>query len=447
MKTLKIYASSIAKLDSNVRTGGGTDDTKAIQGILDLAKEYGGVHLVMDGAALISRLFVHSNTTIECLNKDCGFFQIDNTDNSMLTNSNRDNYEIKTRNITLIGGTYNHNCANQAHDIKERGIMCAPDKYETSDKIFNICMEFYGVEHMLVRDVTIRDFRTFAFTVGCFKNITIENVWFELEHNMGGNQDGFHFWGPGQYLTVKNCGGTVSDDIMNIGPDERDKKSSITDVLVDGLFLDNAEQAVRLLSRGTGRLDRVTIRNVTGQYKSYGFFIDPWFVDDTSGNFGNILIENVDLKEQQHTYEWHPPILLSAAGNIESLTLKNFRIHNAYDDRTIFEFGLPNYKTRPENFDEYELLCEQKIQNIIIDGLDIIETEGEPEGKDYIRIYDKIDNMILRNIYVSKDQPANGRLLSFGSKGKIKNLITSQIHTTGLEKVIDNEEKIENHIK
>ena len=72
MKTPKFYASSIAKLDSNVITGGGTDDTNAIQGILDLAKEYGGVHLVMDGAALISRLFIHSNTTIECLNKDCG---------------------------------------------------------------------------------------------------------------------------------------------------------------------------------------------------------------------------------------------------------------------------------------------------------------------------------------------------------------------------------------
>lgn len=444
MRTRKIYASSVAKLDSDVRLGGGTDDTAAIQSILDLAEEYGGIHLIMDGAALISRLKIHSNTTIECMNRDCGFFQIDHTDNSMLTNYNWDNYEIKTRNITLIGGTYNHNCANQAHDSALTGNFCAPDKNDPNDKIFNLCIEFYGVEHLVVRDVTIRDFRTFAFTVGCFKNVTIENVWFELEHHMGGNQDGFHFWGPGQYLTVKNSGGKVSDDIMNIGPDERDKISSITDVLVDGLFLDDAEQAIRLLSRGTGRLDRVTIRNITGQYRSYGFYIDPWFVDDSAGNFGNILIENVDLKEHQNTYEYHPPVLVSVGGNIECLTLRNFRQHNAYDDRVIFEFGLPNYRTIPANYDEYEMPCEQKMGTIIIDGLDIIEQEGEPEGKNYIRVYDKIDNMILKNVYVMKDQKPNGKLLSFGRKGRIKNFITSEIHTSGLEKVIDEVHKIEN---
>ena len=38
-----------------------------------------------------------------------------------------------------------------------------------------------------------------------------------------------------------------------------------------------------------------------------------------------------------------------------------------------------------------------------------------------------------------KDQKPNGKLLSFGSKGRIKNLITSEIHTTGLESVIDKE--------
>ena len=439
MRVKKIYASSVAKLDSDVRRGGGTDDTAAIQGVLDLAEEYGGIHLIMDGAALISRLRVYSNTTIECMNKDCGFYQADNTDNSMLTNYNWDNYEIKTRNITLIGGTYNQNCIHQAHDSGYDMNFCAADRVNENNNVFNLCIEFYGVEHLKVRDVTIRDFRTFAFTVGCFKNVSIENVWFELEHHMNGNQDGFHFWGPGQYLTVRNCGGKVSDDIMNIGPDERDKKSSITDVLVDGLFLDDAEQAVRLLSRGNGRLDRVTIRNITGQYRSYGFYIDPWFDDDSAGNFGNILIENVDLKEHKNTYQYHPPVLLSAAGNIECLTLKNFRQHNAYDDRTIFEFGLPFYTTHPDNFDGYEMPCKQKIGTIIIDGLDIIEHEGEPEGNNYIRVYDTIDNFILRNVYVMKDQKPNGKLLSFGSKGRIKNLITSEIHTTGLESVIDKE--------
>lgn len=436
------YASEYAKLDSDVRLGGGTDDTAAIQSILDLAKEYGGIHLIMDGAALISRLKLYSNTTIECMNKDCGFYQIDNTDNSMLTNYNWDNYEIKTRNITLIGGTYNQNCIHQAHDSSYDENICAADRINDHNGVFNLCIEFYGVEHLNVRDITIRDFRTFAFTVGCFKNVMIENVWFELEHHMNGNQDGFHFWGPGQYLTVKNCGGKVSDDIMNIGPDERDKKSSITDVLVDGLFLDDAEQAVRLLSRGTGRLDRVTIRNVTGQYRSYGFYIDPWFDDNSVGNFGNIFIENVDLKEHKHTYEYHPPVLFSIAGNIECLTLKNIRHHNAYDNRTLVEIGLPFYSTHPWNYKEYEMPVKQNIDTIIIDGLTVTEKEGEPEDTNYITIYDEVENFILRNVFVVKKQNSNGNLIWFDQKGKINNLIASEIHTDGLKKIVSDESKI-----
>ena len=76
MSTVKtIYAGSVAKLDSNVFTGGGTDDTAALQAVLDTAKDNGGVHLIMDGAALVSGLVVFSGTTIEALNKNCGFFQ------------------------------------------------------------------------------------------------------------------------------------------------------------------------------------------------------------------------------------------------------------------------------------------------------------------------------------------------------------------------------------
>lgn len=121
MQTKIIYASSVAKLDSNVHTGGGTDNTAAIQAVLDMAKDGDGVHLIMDGAALISKIKLYSNTTIECLNKDCGFFQIPHTDDCMVTNAIWDDREIKTWNISLLGGTYNQNCRYQAHDNPHQG--------------------------------------------------------------------------------------------------------------------------------------------------------------------------------------------------------------------------------------------------------------------------------------------------------------------------------------
>lgn len=439
MRVKKIYASTIASLDSNIHTGGGTDDTEAIQNILNEAKDGNvGIHLIMDGAALISRICVYSNTTIECLNKECGFYQIDNTDSSMITNYNEKSYERHSKNITLIGGTYNQNCLHQSHDtVKPSPYMeFISVTHPAGAPYFNLCIEFFGIENLLVRDITVRAFRTFAFTVGNFRNVMLENVWFEMEHHMNGNQDGFHFWGPGQYLTVKNCGGSVSDDIMNIGPDECDKISSITDVLVDGLFLDDAEQAVRLLSCGKGRLDRVTIRNIIGQYRSYGFYIDPWFPKGGMGNFGNILIENVDLKEHKNTFTYHPPVLVSVGGNVECLTLKNIRHHDAIDSRTLFEFGLPFHTTHPGTIDTMDIQ-EQKIETIIIDGLTVTERDGEPEDTDYIRIYDNIENFVLKNVYILKKQKENGTLISFGKKGRIENLITSEIHTKGLKTLID----------
>ena len=65
MRVIKILASTVTPLDSNVYTGGGTDATEALQKILDMAKDCDvGIHLVMDGAALISQLKLYSNTTI-----------------------------------------------------------------------------------------------------------------------------------------------------------------------------------------------------------------------------------------------------------------------------------------------------------------------------------------------------------------------------------------------
>ncbi len=429
MKIEKILASSFAKLNSNVHTGGGDDDTAAIQAVLDRAADENiGIHLVMDGAALVSHLKVHSNTTIECLTKDCGFYQIGGSDTSIVTNYGSDRYTLHTRNITLIGGTYNQNCREQAHH---------------TDAGWTFGVEFYGVENLLVRDVTIAEFRTFAFTVGGFRNVMIENVWFDMKHHMNGNQDGFHFWGPGQYLTVRNSGGYVSDDIMNIGPDELDSKSSITDVLVDGLYLDDAEQAVRLLSRGTGRLDRVTIRNVTGQYRSFGFYVNPWFCERSWGNFGHITIENVDLKEHPNTYKYREPVLFAVGGNIEHLTLRNIRHHNGHDARTLFELCHPFGNDHENEIAPDSIAHGQRVQTIEIDGLTITENENDPVGRDYIEIHDRIENFILKNVFVSKNQSEkNGTLISFKEMGEVDRFVCESVYTKGLCCLCDDPDRI-----
>ena len=440
-----VYASSAAKLDSHVYNGGGTDDTAALQAVLDRAKEEGGIHLIMDGAALVSHLEVYSNTTIECLNSDCGFYQKDNSDCAIVTNANWNIQDRTVKNITLIGGTYNQNCLHQKHDVP------APEETKPFNS-FNgrrgiVAIEFYGVENVLLRDIVVVDFRTYAFMTANFLRMTIEKVWLELPNRMQAqNQDGFHFWGPGQFLTVRDCGGKVGDDVMNIGPDEGDGVSSITDVLVDGLFLDDADQAIRLLSRGTGLIDRVTIRNVQGSYRSFGFYINCWFPGETTGNFGDIFIENVNLTHTAPNYDYRPPMLFSVGGDIRCLTLKNIRHEYPIDKRAIGEFGLPFHSTTPNTIDSYVYPAGKPpvIKNLIIDGVTVLEN-ADSKDMEQLQIFGEVGNLVLRNVVSIKDDGVerSGNILKVYPTGHVKTAIISDVFAVGAAKVIDGEERID----
>ena len=429
----KIYASDYAKMDSDVILGGGTDDTEALQEVLDKALEWGRLHLVVDGAALVRGLVVHSNTTIECMDKSCGFYLADHSDCAVLRNSNPGYAEIRTRNVTLIGGTYNHNCMNQAHDVPSTNpdevCINMPERYCNESTLHaTVAMEFIGIENLTVRDLVVRDQRTYAFTVGNFRHVYIENVFFELVNEiLFGNQDGFHFWGPGQFLTVRNVGGRTQDDFMNIGPDERDGFSSITDVVVDGVFLDDAYQAIRLLSRGTGLLDRVTIRNVVGKYRCFGFYINPWFISEQNGNFGNITFEHIDIRSGSNPYEEYdysnPTFLFNIGGDIESLTLRDIHWHNPYDSRDVFQIGYPYH------LPDYPFEVMPRIGTLLVDGFKAFQKDHAGDDTTYFRLRGGIDRLILRDIDIARPEDAEGGCF-------LKTLPDAQIKRINLERAV-----------
>jgi len=429
----KMYASQFgATLDSNVYTGGGTDDTDALQAILDQAHRLGRLHLVLDGAAKISRtLKVHSNTTIECPDKSCGLFLADGANCSVIRNADVDMETIQNRNITLLGGVYNNNSPGQVHHRD------APaEEHLISTWVF--AMEFYGVENMIMRDVTIANPRTFAMLMANWKYVTMDNIHIDRRERVDfQNQDGLHFWGPGRFLTIRDIRGNSGDDFIALAPDEHDRKSSIEDVLIQGVQLDDADQGIRLLVCGEGKLDRVIIRDVTGTYRSYGFIVNPWSEGEgirRYGHYGNIVFDTIDLRPMKNNYSYSQPFLFKLGGNIESVTFKNIYQHTPEFNHKMFILGGSFTGDQPETSE-----MPTHISRIIVDGLYIDERceQGIPDS--YFLVRSKVDLLSIKDVILRRAEglPGTGVLVRVESGGSVGELRMKDMSVTGLDTLID----------
>ena len=453
---LKILASQTVVLNSNVHTGGGTDVTKELQAVLDMAPQNGGVHLVMDGAALVSGLKIYSDTIIECKNADCGFFMKDYANRPILSNYNWSFDEITTKNVTLIGGTYNHNCTKQAHHVSTEEFPFPKSQktntYAPGHAVY--LMEFYGVEGFKAEGVTYKNQRTYAFTLGNFKNAVLNNCRVDMaEHVHPSNQDGFHFFGPGQNLKMTNLRGTTGDDFINLAPDEMDLESDITDVLIDGVIFDDVCQGIRMLSRHNGRLDRVTVRNVSGTYRTFAFSIMPFFKNDNLGNFGNILIENINLKQIKETYHYTPLSFMELGGNVESLTLKNVCFENPVRTSLFIDLGRPFfYRPKELTADEAEKYCitdadslpednyiitdgkKPLIKNFTLDGA-VFKSDNKTDNMDYISLKNNIGNLTFKNINIYRTDSAktSGSFVKMTESSRVDKINFENIYAEKIE--------------
>ena len=400
-----------AKLDSDVTKGGGTDDTALIQSILDRAPKLGSLKLVVDGAILVRGLKVHSNTTIECLNRGCGFYLADNSNCPLIANATPQPEGRADRNLSFLGGTYNGNAAHQEHHTKEYG--------------FTTAFALHGVEQVLLRDVSITDSRTFAVYLTNWRRVVLENIYLNLENiPKQSTQDGIHVQGPGEFLSIRNVQGRSWDDMISLNNDDllsdwndkgefvRSRRTdgplagfgAVTDVDIDGVQADDCAQVIRILSRAS-RLDRVSIRNVKGTYRDFGVWITPYFRE--GGNVGRLECENIDLRPvAPRAYDYVPPFLFWIAGKIEQVTLKNISSHAPIDDR-------PLVWIQPD----------AKIDRLVIDGLNVHDPRKEIGHVPLIRADGRIALLQVRDVVVQRPQapaPAGSLIATSPDRSALK---------------------------
>ena len=398
-----------AKLDSDVTKGGGTDDTALIQSILDRAPKLGSLKLVVDGAILVKGLKVHSNTTIECLNSACGFFLADHSDQPIFINADPSLTERRNRNLTFLGGTYNGNGAKQAHDVPGRG-------WTTGFALF-------GVEQVTFRDVTIRNTATFALLMTNWERAVFENI--DLDnHTKLHHQDGLHLCGPGRFLSMRNIRGVTGDDFIALNADDGHADwnqagefvrndifgphasfGPITAVDIDGVFIDGANNGIRILSRKS-RVDRISIRNVQGSFRKYGFFLQPHWRQ--GGDCGRITFENIDMRPVEP--DFGPlPFVFFLAGNFQHLTLRNIHSHLPVDSR-------PVIWVQPHAV----------IDVLSVEGMQIYQKDPHSAKAPVIQVDGQVDLLAVRDVtlYRAKEVPIDGALIRTDpDKTKLKNYL------------------------
>ncbi len=387
-----------AKLDSSVSKGGGTDDTVIIQGILDRAPKLGSLKLVLDGPALVSGLKLHSNTTIECLNRACGFYLADDANRALIANATPQPEGRADHNLSFLGGTYNGNAEHQKHTTAEYGWTTA--------------FALHGVEQVLFRDVSITNARTFAVYLTNWRRVVIESLYINLDHiPKQSNQDGIHIQGPGEFLSIRNVQGRAWDDLIALNIDDllgdwdsegrfaRDPASlkrfgsaagigPVSDVDIDGVQAEDCAQVLRILSRAS-RLDRVSIRNVKGAYRDFGVWITPYLRE--GGNIGRLDFENIDLRPVgPRAYDYVPPFLFWLAGKMEQVTLKEISSHLPIDDR-------PLVWVQPD----------AKIDRLLVEGLNVYDPREKIGRTPLIRADGRIALLQVRDVVVQRPQAAS----------------------------------------
>lgn len=294
-----VYASGAGCSMNSAATGGGADDTTALQAILAMGNP---LNTVLDGVALVSgALSLSSNKSLTGLTLGGGTFLAAASNCAMVQNANLVSgatpyTTIVDKHLCLGDFSGYANGSNQSHDTGSG-----------ANNQWTFGLRFHGVEDLHLRNIRIVDSITFSICGSNLDGFLWENI--IVDNNVGLiNTDGPHLNGPARRGTIKNISVATGDDGLAIMADDGVVSpyvagGDITDINVDGIFCRGSLSAVRMGS-ATHLLDRVHIRNISGSVTLYGGIMNAVDPALTTGAFGEWSIHgvNLDLPTNDNTH-------------------------------------------------------------------------------------------------------------------------------------------------
>lgn len=345
-----LYASQQGcALNSNIDTGGGTDDTRCLQAIIDQIAARPGTYkgtLVIDGVALISNINEVWPATTTALVLKSGVY-IDATNGGVFLASSSNEIMIgnqivstttSARHIGIRGGVWN---GNQAHQSKwEQDTICCTNG-DFHEWVFG--MWFGGYEDLLLENITLRNPRTFSITLSNGTTTTITNYiahWDSVDPTISvNNDDGLHMWGNLNYVTVDNMQSNGDDDTLAFNGCESgapgdyrrgipaENYGSTKNVYVNNVLFDNTLAGVRFHPPSCTQpypiFDNITLRDLHGNIVSF-----PMADNVDAGEIGRLTIDG-----------WHVTGMNTVIMNANSFSLSDVQPDVTVIDSSTVKLG------------------------------------------------------------------------------------------------------------
>ena len=308
---------------SNSNSGGeATDDAPRINAAMAAASATNPITLIIDGAALISGLFLPAGGYWNIAGLGCGtgFFVKTGTNNDGIHNggpgateppSPGPNAPLRGNSVSLQNFTINGNQGNgHDGDSTTGSTQGAP--------VWHFAINLMNLNNIEVENVVVVNSPSFQIT---FSNVGNVNVSGCVLRSQGPNTDGLHFDGPANDITISNCDITSGDDsIALICPEGYG--GNISRVTVTNCQFNSGSFLMRLhpiddrnyVPKFT--IDTVSVSNCSGTCAFAGFLVGhggpaaPNAIDgltvsncslsspailEIGANFGGVSLENVTL--------------------------------------------------------------------------------------------------------------------------------------------------------
>jgi len=358
--------------DNGVTVVQGTDNTAALQALLNTATNGYALKLFIHGVYSHTGLVVPGNVEL------CG---IGNAELILRSNANVNILRNAARNTS---NTFDTNI--YIHDLILNGQTLGQNDNETNTATGGVWLfgnVFSGVRNFRFENMTLRNTKHFGLFVANFRGtMSIKNV-FGSQLTQTTSPDVVGLFGPGESYVVENVTGTnITDDVVGIHNDENlgnvlgtnnpvwNTSGPMGPGIVKNTVALNCNSGVRITTM-TNRLPDVTVDGVHGTIGAYAVTVTP-NVSGFPGNLATITIKNItglslaasgNLSGNNNaTLEpnacWE---LINLNSKAENVLLENIQVSSFGDDRPMIYMGSSNH-----------------IQNLTINNFQRFDTNSSP---------------------------------------------------------------------